>query len=251
MDCCSAFAMEEDWEQLSEQEKVVPANKKSDVNKWDGEDEEEEVKDSWEDEDELEEKKDQEKVETPKAKPKKTLQQKILEKEKLKQEEFERQRREKEAENLTPEQKLAEKLRIQKLQEESDLKNAMDTFGVSSLASGIDGMHPTSKEDFIELADAITKKLSNYKNDPEYSNFLEDLVIKLFASLPSANIRKVKGSLDNLYLEKQKIEKGDKPKKSKGGKVKAKLRLDGDNSNMVDEYAVNKYEDYDEYDDFM
>lgn len=241
--------MEEDWEQLSEQEKVLVPAKKQDVNKWDGEDEEEDVKDSWEDEDEVEEKKDEEKVDIPQPKPKKTLQQKIVEKEKLKQEEAERRKQEKEEENMTPEQKLAEKLRIQKLQEESDLKNAMDTFGVTSIAGGIDGMHPTQKEEFVELADAITKKLSNYKSDPEYSNFLEDLITKLFASLPSANIRKVKGILDNLYLEKQKLEKGDKPKKSKGGKVKAKLRLDGDNSNF-DEYP-SKYDFDDEYDDFM
>lgn len=36
---------------------------------------------------------------------------------------------EKVAENLTPEEKLAEKLRQQKLQEESDLRLAMETFG--------------------------------------------------------------------------------------------------------------------------
>lgn len=241
--------MEEDWEHHGEQEDVPIPVKKPDANKWDGEDEEDEVKDSWEDEDEVEEKKDEEKVETPKAKPKKTLQQKIVEKEKQKLEEAERRRLEKEAENMTPEQKLAEKLRLQKLQEESDLKNAMDTFGVTSLAGGIDGMHPTTKEEFGELAEAITKKLSNYKADPEYANFLEDLVTKLFAGLPSANIRKVKGTLDNLYLEKQKLEKGDKPKKSKGGKVKARLRLDGENTNF-DEYPT-KYDDFDEYDDFM
>ena len=36
---------------------------------------------------------------------------------------------EKVVEELTPEQKLAEKLRAQKLQEESDLRLAMETFG--------------------------------------------------------------------------------------------------------------------------
>ncbi|XP_058838655.1 eukaryotic translation initiation factor 3 subunit J [Topomyia yanbarensis] len=241
--------MEEDWEQLSEREKVVLPIKKPVANKWDGEDEEEEVKDSWEDEDEVEEKKDEEKVETPIAKPKKTLHQKIVEREKQKLEELERRKAEQENENMTPEQKLAEKLRLQKLQEESDLKTAMETFGVTAPIGGIDGMHPTNKEEFTELADAITKKLSNYRSDPEYPNFLEDLVTKIFASLPSANIRKVKGALDNLFLEKQKLEKGDKPKKSKGGKVKARLRMDGENTNF-DEYPT-KYDDYDEFDDFM
>lgn len=37
-----------------------------------------------------------------------------------------------------------------------------------------------------------------------------------------------------MYLEKQKLEKGDKPKKGKGGKVKAKLRLEGDNVSFKD-----------------
>lgn len=47
--------------------------------------------------------------------------------------------------------------------------------------------------------------------------------------MPSNQIRKIKNSVDNLFVEKQKLEKGDKPKKAKGGKVKAKLRLEGDN----------------------
>jgi translation initiation factor 3 subunit J len=43
------------------------------------------------------------------------------------------------------------------------------------------------------------------------------------------NIRKIKSSLDNLYLEKQKLEKGDKPKKKPAaGKIKAKLRVEDD-----------------------
>lgn len=46
--------------------------------------------------------------------------------------------------------------------------------------------------------------------------------------MASTNIRKVKTTVDNLYLEKQKIEKGDKPKKKAATKVKAKLRIEGD-----------------------
>lgn len=47
--------------------------------------------------------------------------------------------------------------------------------------------------------------------------------------MSSVNIRKVKASIDNLYLEKQKMEKGDKPKKAKSGvKVKARIRVEED-----------------------
>ncbi|EDO63938.1 AGAP006613-PA [Anopheles gambiae str. PEST] len=152
---------------------------------------------------------------------------------------------------MTPEQQLAEKRRLQKLQEENDLKTAMETLGITpmSTGNGIDGMHPTTKEEFTELAEAISKKLANYRASTEYQGFLEELLLKLFASLSSNNIRKAKTTLDNLYLEKQKVEKGDKPKKTKGIKVKAKLRVEGENTTL-NEYET-KYDDYDDYDDFM
>jgi translation initiation factor 3 subunit J len=45
----------------------------------------------------------------------------------------------------------------------------------------------------------------------------------------STNIRRVKTTVENLFLEKQKLEKGDKPKKKPAaGKVKATLRMEGD-----------------------
>lgn len=65
--------------------------------------------------------------------------------------------------------------------------------------------------------------------------------------MTSTSIRKIKTTVDNLYLEKQKLEKGDKPKK-KGGKVKAKLRVEGDNTRLDD---LSTQYDYDEMDDFM
>lgn len=53
-------------------------------------------------------------------------------------------------------------------------------------------------------------------------------------SVPSIYIRKIKTSIDNLALEKQKLEKGDKPKKKAGGaKVKGKLRMEADVSSLL------------------
>lgn len=51
--------------------------------------------------------------------------------------------------------------------------------------------------------------------------------------MPSQDIRRIKNSLDNLYLEKQKIEKGDKAKKNKG-KGKVKLKVDDPNVSIFD-----------------
>lgn len=66
-------------------------------------------------------------------------------------------------------------------------------------------------------------------------------------------MRKIKTSVDNLILEKQKLEKGDKPKKkTTATKTKARLRVEDD-----DDYAsratlgqAGAFED-DDYDDFM
>lgn len=52
--------------------------------------------------------------------------------------------------------------------------------------------------------------------------------------MSSTNIRRIKTSLENLQLEKSKIEKGDKPKKKAGPKVKARLRIEGDVSILTD-----------------
>lgn len=43
----------------------------------------------------------------------------------------------------------------------------------------------------------------------------------------SADLKKLKNTIENLHLEKTKMEKGDKAKKNKG-KGKAKLRIEGD-----------------------
>lgn len=52
--------------------------------------------------------------------------------------------------------------------------------------------------------------------------------IRIFFSLVTVyDLKKIKTTIDNMVLEKQKLEKGDKPKKSKG-KGKAKLKIEGD-----------------------
>ncbi|XP_008486813.1 eukaryotic translation initiation factor 3 subunit J-like [Diaphorina citri] len=53
-------------------------------------------------------------------------------------------------------------------------------------------------------------------------------------------------NLDNMYIEKQKLEKGDKPKKK--GKGKAKLKVEGDGA-VFDEYSAYSIDDT--FDDFI
>ncbi|KAJ0173945.1 hypothetical protein K1T71_010091 [Dendrolimus kikuchii] len=219
-------------------------------NKWEGEDEEEVVKESWEDEEE--EKKDEEKIDSAPAPPKtkKKIQDKIAEKERLEREKAERLAAEKVLEEMTPEQKLAEKLRQQKLQEESDLRLAMETFGVSEASVGkLDSFQPTTKEEFTEFADLLSKKINFFKAREEFPGFVDDLVRNIVVQMSSADIKRIKMTVDNLYIEKQKAEKNDKSKKPTKGKGKAKLKVEGDNAHL------NQYDTYgnfdDDYDDFM
>ncbi|XP_047508449.1 eukaryotic translation initiation factor 3 subunit J [Pieris napi] len=218
-------------------------------NKWEGEDEDDNVKESWEDEEE--EKKDEEKQEmTPApAKPKKKIQDKIAEKERLEREKAERLAVEKE-EELTPEQKLAEKLRQQKLQEESDLRLAMETFGVTETGGGkLDSFHPTNKEEFTEFGELLCKKINYYKSKEEFPAFIDDLVKDIVVNMSSADIRRIKMTIDNLYIEKQKAEKNDKSKKPNKGKGKAKLKVEGDNAHLNQYDAYGNFDD--DFDDFM
>ncbi|CAK1584861.1 unnamed protein product [Parnassius mnemosyne] len=219
-------------------------------NKWEGEDEEEVVKESWEDEEE--EKKDEEKKELPPppAKPKKKILDKIAEKERLEREKAERLAAEKAEEALTPEQRLAEKLRQQKLQEESDLRLALETFGVSETGGGrLDSFHPTNKEEFTEFAELLCKKINIYKSKEEFPGFVDELVKTIVVQMTSADIKRIKMTVDNLYIEKQKAEKNDKAKKANKGKGKAKLKVEGDNAHLNQYDAYGNFDD--EYDDFM
>ncbi|KAJ8977305.1 hypothetical protein NQ317_009323 [Molorchus minor] len=156
---------------------------------------------------------------------------------------------EEDEEELSPEEKLRQ-------QKESDLKIALETtFGTEKVSSGIDDFDlPNTKEEFEVFTEALTKRLTPLSKNAEYvtnvfvdrklsrvedeGNFLSTktwsetekknyrgLILLRGRFVNSLDIKKIKNSLDNLYLEKQKIEKGDKAKKNKG-KGKARLKVE-------------------------
>jgi len=102
---------------------VAPRLKKDD--RWEGEDEDDDVKDNWDDEDEAAapEPLSSAKQSSQSSKPssKKALQRKIAEKEAAARRQT----------PLTVDEQLKEKIARQKLQEESDLKVALESFGVN------------------------------------------------------------------------------------------------------------------------
>lgn len=92
---------------------------------------------------------------------------------------------------------------------------------------------------YLFMIDILTNSDVTFINH----NIFENLCV-FFVPVSSNYLKKVKTIVDNLLIEKQKMEKGDKAKKNKG-KGKAKLKIEGDNTLLSGDYV------YDEYDDFM
>ncbi|XP_059366834.1 eukaryotic translation initiation factor 3 subunit J-B-like [Carassius carassius] len=237
------------------------------LDRWEGEDEEEDVKDNWDDEEEEEEKNVEQKKEELKPPEKKKLSDKIKEKEilqKNKQDELKKKMQETVSETLSPEEQHAEKLRLKKLQEEADMELAREAFGVdpaaanasttvitTNNASGIEAMCPSSKDDFVAFEKLLKDKITQFEKSVHYSSFLESLFRELCISLEVDDLKKINNSLSVLLSEKQRQEKEKKANKKKkkgvvpGGGLKA---------NMKDDFAA--YAGFDdgygnEFDDFM
>ncbi|KAM6950742.1 eukaryotic translation initiation factor 3 subunit J-B [Lycodopsis pacificus] len=229
-----------------------PNKKAASMDKWEGEDDEDDVKDNWDDEEEEKEKKAEMKKKAleKKVSEKKKLSEKIKEKENQLKKEQELKKKELE-EELAPEEELAEKIRVKKLQEDADLELAKDAFGVSSASNsvtGIDAMCPSSKDDFTEFEKLLKEKICPLEKSEHYSSFLDSLFRELCISLEVEDLKKVSNSLTALLSEKQKQEKQNKGKKKKkgvvaGGGLKAQLRDDLDYAEFDGGYAQD-YEDF-------
>ncbi|XP_057704634.1 eukaryotic translation initiation factor 3 subunit J-B [Corythoichthys intestinalis] len=234
-----------DWD--ADNFELEEPNQKAPQDKWEGEDEDDDVKDNWDDEED-EEKKDVITTVT-KVPEKKKLSEKIKERENRLKKKQQQLQEEELQEELTPEEQLAQKLRVQKLQEDADLELAKDAFGVGSTTLvGIDAMCPSSKEEFTEFEKLLKEKISQFEKSVHYSSFLDSLFRELCISLEVDDLKKVSNSLSVLLSEKQKQEKQNKGKKKKkgvvpGGGLKAQMRDDLDYGGFDGGYAQD-YEDF-------
>nr|SVE80561.1 EOG090X0OQM [Daphnia magna]SVE82897.1 EOG090X0OQM [Daphnia magna] len=215
--------------------------------KWEGEDEDEPVKESWEDE-ETESKPVETKTAptATKKKSSKRLEEKIAEKEKKTKQEAEARRILQEA-NMTPEERIAEKLRRQKLVEESDFEMAKETFGITGTlpAEGsIDQANPSSKEEFVEFKNNLLKKLQSLSSKAPYNDFIEDLIKDICIGLEVDVLKKVSLTSKSLHEEKLKMVKAA-TKGGKKGKAKVTLKMDkGVVDNFDDDFGGGDYDDF-------
>jgi len=217
--------------------------------KWDGEDEDDDVKDAWDAESEEENDKSEE-VKIVKVKKKKTLAQKIAEKEEAaEQARLEKLAQQAEDDEMnTPEGKLAEKLRLQKMTEENDLKLAKEMMGLGNDCGGvIDSMNPETADEFEALSKAVLEKFSNFETSEHYQDFAENFAKNLCMSLTVQTLKKVKGHVEAFHSTKLKEEKANAAKAKKGKPAKSTLKFDTQSQYMSGTAAGG----YDDMDDFM
>lgn len=223
------------------------------TDKWEGEDEDDDVKDSWDkesdDEDTSKGSEDSNSVKAVQRKKKKKLHEILAEKEAAQVEDAEKRAQAMADEEFanTPEGKLAEKLRRQKIAEQEALDQNAELFGVkSSGGSGIDAMAPETSEQFDEMSKAVVEKLQSFSASEHYHDFVENIVKELTLDLPPATLKKVKIHVETLHTTKSKEEKAA----TKGGKKKGKgstVKMDLNKDIFGGETGGG----YDEFDDFM
>jgi len=214
------------------------------------EDEEDEVKDAWDvSSDEEDSQKSEKKEGEPvvQRKKKKKLADIIAEKEeaRLKKLEEDAYEREQQSLNDTPEARLAEKLRQQKLAEEGDLELAKELLGAKDSAKEgtLDAMSPVTKQDFEEFQKAISEKIANFSNSDHYPEFVEALVKDMCMTLNTVTLKKIKTDVEAFHSAKLKEEKAAKAGKKPPKKNVIKMERDND-------YGIGGYHDND-MDDFM
>ncbi|CAL1526107.1 unnamed protein product [Lymnaea stagnalis] len=222
------------------------------TDRWDGEDEEDEVKDNWEDDEEEKKgeqtdasKPAQEKSSTAYQRPKKKpLADRLAEKSRAKQQDEEKQ----EVKELTAEEKLAEKIRLQKIQEEADLKLAKGLFGVGE-TSGIDSMYPETKEQFDQFEQALKTKITFFESSKLYPAFIDKLFHDITLTMAADDVKRIANAVTVLYHEKERQRK-EQAKTQKKKKPKATIRVDkADDLGLADVAEGNYYDDED--DDFI
>jgi translation initiation factor 3 subunit J len=211
------------------------------VDKWEGEDEEEPIKDNWDDEEEEETPAAQSSVTVP-PKKKNQIKSKIAEKERK---ETELQLKKLQL-NKSPEEIAAEKLRLEKLKEAAEIKEIQAAFGSAEINSG----DPQTKDDFDDLRKRLVTDLTRLEKRALFEDFLEDLIQDLCLFLPARRLKKVKTTVEALYFEKTKSEKASAAKvsssKSAGAKNKIKLNVEGDRA-ILSAYG----DEVDDFEDFM
>ncbi|CAL4064391.1 unnamed protein product [Meganyctiphanes norvegica] len=244
-----------DWDAEDFEPPKAAAPKPSD--KWEGEDVDEDTKDNWDEDSDAEKSEKSESSttnEAPKRK-KKNLAQIIAEKEKRQQEEAERRRKLAEEALLaqTPEEKLAEKLRVQKIQEDSDLVLAEELMGTDKKDDeeeedkALDAFELTDSSSLESFRIALVSKIRSVdrlEKKPYFVTFVEDITRDFCLNLESEEIKRVTTVLNGIYNEKVKASKPVKGKKKAANKAKLNSGQGAITDSLGNDFGYNEYDDF-------
>ncbi|XP_072038751.1 eukaryotic translation initiation factor 3 subunit J-like isoform X1 [Amphiura filiformis] len=219
--------------------------------RWEGEDEPEDVKGAWDDDDDEENNGtgDENKVKAVQRKKKKKLEDIIKEKEEKRRQEMEEKRKaeEERLKALSPEAEIEERIRRQKLQEESDLQLAKEAFGVTDGGRvSIDSMYPKTEEEFKEFGILLKEKILLFEQSDYYVDFLDELFKACSLDLDAEHVKRLGTSLTAIASEKVKAQKV--ALKGKKKTKKAVLAGSGKSGKNAD---LDAYDMGGELDDFM
>lgn len=182
-----------------------------------------------------------------------------------------------------PENELEKKMRMIKLQRESDLDHTAELFGISKEqltrteedsfpssdtfqtgSNSISSFPPTlensihsivnpnleSIADFEQYADILIKQhILPYESHKYFPNLLENLIINLIKPRDLAQVRKINGILQDIIIQKQK-EKTASEKISIKNKKESAPSLAGGNKKHGKIIDLHNYDNNNEYDDF-
>ncbi|XP_074558043.1 uncharacterized protein LOC141813935 [Curcuma longa] len=102
---------------------------------------------------------------------------------------------------------FAEKLRQQRLVEESDYKSTAELFARKGDQKTLDNFIPMSEDDFLEYAELLSYKICPYEKSFHYIGLLKAILRLSMTSLRAADAKEVVASASAIANEKLKAEK--------------------------------------------
>jgi len=222
-----------------------PPGPKIKSDRWEGEDEDENVKDNWDDDDEANDtsKSEGKSSGSKPLQPKKKTPRQLREEQKRKEAE-ERERAKRALQPKTADELLAERIAKQKILESSDLKLAEEIFAGAGgqITVSFESVKLETVHEFESFRRGLVDKLLAVSNSSHYALFVEDLLRDICAPIDIDDLRKIQASLNALYNEKN---KKDKPANKKKGKKAPTIKVDN-------ELSLREQPDaYDDLDDII
>ncbi|XP_074590635.1 uncharacterized protein LOC141846496 [Curcuma longa] len=116
---------------------------------------------------------------------------------------------------------VAEKLRQQRLVEESDYKSTAELFARKGDQKTLDNFIPKSENDFLEYAELLSYKICPHEKSFHYIGLLKAILRLSMTSLKAADAKEVAATASAIANEKLKAEKeANAGKKKQGAKKK-------------------------------